>query len=232
MYLFPTLYKGSLEKRYKRFFADVVLESGKRVVAHCPNTGTMESCYSVGSTVYLSHHPDKNRKLHYTWQLTETDGGFIGVNTGIANHIVAQAITAGKITELANYNQVSREVKYSNSRIDFLLENHPFLPDCYVEVKNVTLFNNSELLFPDTVTERGLKHLNSLQSLVDKGYRAIIFFLVNRPEGDYFTVAEKKDPLYASALRKYYFSGLEVVVYRVFTSLECCYISHKVPFKL
>jgi sugar fermentation stimulation protein A len=214
----PPNIKGTLVKRYKRFLADVVLEDGIEVTAHCPNTGSMTSCWEEGDTVYLSPSTNPKRKLPYTWELSKTKGGYIGINTNRPNQIVFEAIENGDIASLKGYKSMKREVKYGeNSRIDILLSDHKTKPDCYIEIKNVTLYDkeNNRLLFPDAVTTRGQKHLLELSKVADSGKRAVMFYLINRPEGDFFSPAKDIDPKYSELLKESKKSGVELLAYRV-----------------
>ncbi len=233
MMQFPSpLVRGTLVQRYKRFFADVTLESGETIVAHCANTGTMKTCGTAGDTVYLLHNPDPKRKLAYSWELTATPLGFVGVNTARPNQVVAAAVEAGHIAELSGYTAVRREVKYgANSRIDLLLQG-PGRPDCYVEIKNSTLLGGDSVLFPDAVTSRGLKHLHELQAVVAQGGRAVMLYFVNRPEGKDFGVADTVDPAYGSGLRAAMAAGVEVLAYRAEHSLTGIKIGAAVPVSL
>lgn len=216
MIKFPsTLIKGKLISRYKRFFADVALENGETITAHCPNTGSMKTCRDEGATVYVIYNPSPTRKLDYTWELTETEGGFILINTHRPNKIVEDAILNGEIPELKGYADLRREVKYGEkSRIDLLLENHKSTADCYVEIKSVTLKDGERAIFPDSVTERGTKHLLELQKTAEQGFRAVIFFLVNRPDVSSFDVAREIDPVYGETFDKVIKNGVEVIVYQ------------------
>jgi len=138
----PKLIPGILLKRYKRFMADVKLETGEVVTAHCPNSGSMQACSEPGSPVYLSYHDNPKRKLKYTWELIEMPASLVGVNTQVPNRLVAESITAGRVEELGGYENISREVRVgSNSRLDILLTGDDKDP-CYVEVKNCTLVLN------------------------------------------------------------------------------------------
>jgi sugar fermentation stimulation protein A len=210
------LQRGVLIKRYKRFFADVRLDStGETVTAHCPNTGSMKSCADPGSPVWLSPAESPERKLRWTWEYTETsDGGLIGVNTARPNAIVEDGFR--NVPELAGYPQAKREVKYGkNSRIDLLLTGHPTRPDCWVEVKNATLILDDSVQFPDAVTERGLKHLEEMTSVVQSGQRAVMLWLVNRPDGRTFRPANGIDPAYAAGVKAARDSGVEFLAWRV-----------------
>jgi len=231
---FPSsLVKGKLISRYKRFFADVKLDNGEVVTAHCPNTGSMKTCRDEGATVYLLHNPSPTRKLDYTWELTETEGGYILINTHRPNKIVEDAILNKEIQELKGYRGLRREVKYGEkSRIDLLLENHATYPDCYVEIKNVTLKQENVGIFPDSVTERGTKHLIELESMVAKGFRAVIFYLVNRPDVKSFDVARKIDPKYCATFDKVINKGVEVVIYQTRISISEIAIDKALPLSV
>jgi sugar fermentation stimulation protein A len=227
-----TLQKAQFEKRYKRFFVDAVLEDGTKVVAHCPNTGSMKSCFTDHCTVWLSSNEDPKRKLKYTLELIETKNGFIGANTSKPNLIVEDAIRLKKIQQVEKYSEIKKEVKYgANSRIDILLTQEG-LKDCYLEVKNVTLYENNFMLFPDAVTERGQKHLMELLNVVKNGSRGIIFFLINRPEGQSFKPADHIDPVYGKLLREVARQGVEVLAYRAHHTLKGIEIHESIPINL
>ena len=227
------LHKGTLIKRYKRFLADVELADGGDVItAHCPNTGSMKTCGAPGDTVFLTHNPSPTRKLKYTWELTKTRGGYIGVNTHTPNALVKAAIANGDIKELAGYAEMKTEVKYGkNSRIDVLLSD-PRKGDCYVEVKNSTLLDGERVIFPDAVSERGLKHIHELVSMVEAGHKAVLFFLVNRPEGKSFAPADAIHPEYGAALREAKAAGLKILAYRAKHSLKGIRVTERVPVRL
>lgn len=214
------LKKGTLIKRYKRFFADVKLEDGQEVVSHCPNTGSMKSCGSPGDTVFLQPSDNPKRKLAYTWEYTQVPGGFIGINTQRPNRIVEAAIREGLIPELRGYESIQREKAYGErSKIDLLLSKKG-LPDCYVEIKNVTLREGNQILFPDAVTERGQKHLREMMQLIRSGKRAVMFYLINRPDGELFAPAQHIDPQYAELYCEAKNAGVEMLHYRAKATLD------------
>lgn len=209
----PTL-EGRFLRRYKRFFADVELADGTLVTAHCPNTGSLKGCLVEGSRAILRDSQDMERKLRYVWQAVEIDGTLINVDTGLPNRVVHEAVTAGAIPELAGYDEARREVKYGvNSRIDLLLSKKRSKKLCYVEVKNTTLAEGRTALFPDAVTERGLKHLGELTNMVAEGHRAVQFFFVSRGDARRFAPADAIDPAYGAALREAARAGVEVLAY-------------------
>ena len=208
------LLKGRLIKRYKRFLADIALDSGEEITAHCANPGSMLGVAIPGAKSWVGRHDDGKRKLPYSWQLTEVDGVLIPINTTNPNRIVAEALEADAIPELAGYGQVRREVKYGEkSRIDFLLDD-PKKGACYVEIKNVHLSRTAGLAeFPDSVTTRGAKHLRELVTVKEAGDRAVMAFVVQRSDCDRFRPAADLDPAYAEALGDAVSAGVELIAY-------------------
>ncbi len=207
------LIPATLIRRYKRFLADVRLEDGREVVAHCPNPGSMMGMKNEGLKVWLEPNDDPKKKLKFGWRLAELpDGHFIGVDTAVPNRAVRAALEAGEVGPLAPYKTVRPEVKYGQaSRIDFLLQ-EAGLPDVYVEVKSVTLMRQQGLAeFPDSVTVRGAKHLAELTQMAAQGHRAVMLYLVQRTDCTRFTLASDIDPAYAAAYRSAVKSGVEVI---------------------
>ena len=215
------LLRATLIKRYKRFLADATLEDGTKITAHCPNTGSMKTCGSPGDIIYLSHDDNPKRKLKYTWELTETKAGFIGVNTQRPNQIVKEAFENKLIKELASYQDIKPEKKKDESRLDFYLSGSlAGEPPCWVEVKNVTLLAGSDVIFPDSVSERALKHIKTLEKIVESGERAAILFVINRREGSFFRAAHEIHLEYAEALARAQKKGVIILIYRVKSSPE------------
>ncbi len=232
MMKFPIpLISGRLIRRYKRFLSDVELESGLQVVAHCPNPGSMLGLADPGNQVWLAPVDSPTRKLKYSWELVDCNGNLVGINTGHANTIVAEAITQGLVSELSGYPKLRREVRYGrNSRIDILLE-APDRPPCYVEVKNVTLKRKRELAeFPDAVTKRGAKHLEELSREVESGARAVNFYLAQRGDCSRFEIAADIDPEYARAYESARGRGVEVICYGCQVTPKSVQLGH--PIKL
>lgn len=231
---FPApLIPGRLIKRYKRFLADVVLDDGREVTAHTANPGRMIGLVEPGRRVYLSRSTNPSRKLPFTWELLEIGSNLIGVNPMLANELVAEALARDGIPEARGYAAVRREVAYGErrSRVDFLLEGGA-RPECYLEVKNVTLLAEEGALFPDAVSERGRKHLLELQDQVAAGKRALLLFVVQRPEPTWVGPAEQIDPRYAEALRSAAEAGVELCAYRARVALEGISLSEALPLRL
>lgn len=223
------LVPGTLIKRYKRFLADIQLDTGEIVTAHLANSGAMLGTSTPGFRVWLSPAAGPGRKLAWSWELVEVDGFLVGVNTQHPNRIVAEAIAAQEIPELAGYDGLKREVKYGvNSRIDILLT-HDARPPCYVEVKNVHLKRDDWAEFPDAVTVRGTKHLHELSQMVSQGARSVMVYLVQREDCLSFRPAGTIDPIYTAALAKAMEDGVEAICYTCQMSLDGLSIGRPLP---
>jgi len=231
-YPLPRLIKGVLIKRYKRFLADVMLNDGTMVTAHCPNSGSMRGCCEPGRPVYLSQSDNPKRKLKYTWELMEMPQTLIGINTLIPNKLVITSIAHGVVPELSGYSQFKAEIKTSDhTRLDILLTRDNG-EKCYVEVKNCTLVEEGVARFPDAVTTRGQKHLDELERLVRKGHRAVIFFLIQRMDARGFKPAADIDPVYAHALARVVKNGVEVIARSAVMTRERISMGEPLPVML
>jgi sugar fermentation stimulation protein A len=230
---FPSpLVRGRLVQRYKRFFADAVLDDGTPVTAHCPNPGAMLGLNAPGLPVWLSRSDDPKRKLAHTLELVEADGGLVGVNTMHPNRLVAEALAAGAIPELTGYESIRREVKYgANSRVDFLLESQG-RPPCWLEVKNCHLRREGSLAeFPDCVAARSLKHLRELTAEVVRGARAVMLFVIQRTDCDAFSACADLDPAYARGLDQAAAAGVEVLCYDCDIGSEAIRVGRRLPWR-
>ncbi len=215
----PPVIFGTLLKRYKRFLADVELEDGRVVTAHCPNTGRMTTCAEPGWRVALSESQNPKRKYRHTWELVHNGACWICVNTGRANAMAFEAVSKGWIPELAGYAEVLREQTFGDSRFDLLLKTGD--KRCYVEVKSVTLLaDDGCYAFPDAVTARGRKHLGGLVDAVEAGHRAAMLFAISRSDGTGFRIAGEIDPDYFRALEAARAAGVEVHAWRAEVSPE------------
>ncbi len=228
---FPSpLIKGTLIKRYKRFLSDIELENGEIITAHCANSGSMMGLKDPGSEVWLSPSDNPKRKLKYTWELVDSGTSLVGINTALPNKIVTEAIRNNRIEALTGYETIRNEVKYGEkSRIDILLSSGK-KPECYVEVKSVTLSRQDGIAeFPDAVTSRGTKHLRELANMVENGHRAAMFYLVQRMDCERFTLAADIDPAYREAFADARQRGVEVYCYDCNISSEGITIRQSIP---
>ena len=214
MHFAAPLIPGTLIRRYKRFLAEIEIGDGRRITAHCPNPGSMLGLADPGLRVWVEPNDDPRRSLGFAWRLVELGGHFVGIDTGLPNRLVAEALAARAVPELAPYETIRREVRYGrNSRVDFLLSATD-LPDAFVEVKNVHLMRRPGLAeFPDSVTARGAKHLDELAAVADSGRRAVLFYCVQRTDCTRLAVARDVDPVYAGAVERARRAGVEVMAW-------------------
>lgn len=231
MFFDTPLLGGTFVRRYKRFFADIRLDNGEPVTAHCPNSGSLKSCLVPGNPVRVSLQDRPGRKLKYTWEMIQINGGWVGINTLLPNRLVSEAIRAGNIERLADFDSLRREVKLGkNSRIDILLERGE--RKCFIEVKNVTLVENEIARFPDAVTERGQKHLRELMKVVKQGDDAVIFFVLQREDARIFSPADDIDPEYGKLLRRAVKSGVKLLAYQASVNPTGIFLARPVPPEL
>ncbi len=208
------LISARLVRRYKRFLADAVLEAdGREVTVHCPNPGAMTGLAEPGMRIWLEPNDDPRRKLGHGWRLVELTGGHLaGIDTGVPNRIVGEALRQGSIPLLADYPRVRPEQRYgTRSRIDFLLSGDG-RPDLYLEVKNVHLRRaGSTAEFPDCVTARGARHLGELAATIRAGHRAMMLYVVQRTDCTAMDLARDLDPAYGRAFDAAADAGVEVL---------------------
>jgi len=215
-YPFPPLQGGTLLKRYKRFFADIELDSGKVITAHCPNTGPMTGICHIGGRVMVSHNPSPKRKLAYTWELAEVNDTvptWAGTNTALPNRVMKAVLEARLIPDLGDYTAIQPEVRYGHdgkSRIDFVVSGPEDQSPTYIEIKNTTWAKGTLALFPDTVTTRGQKHLRELMGLIPNAKAAMVYF-INRGDCTDFAPGDEADPTYGDLLRQAIAVGVQVL---------------------
>ncbi|WP_091740111.1 DNA/RNA nuclease SfsA [Phenylobacterium immobile] len=226
------LARGTLVSRYKRFFADVALDDGTMVTAHCPNPGAMLGLNAPGLRAWVSRSDSPTRKLAHTLELVEADGGLVGINTMHPNRLVAEALAADAIPELVGYETIRREVKYGEaSRVDFLLQNKD-RPDCWLEIKNCHLRRTGDLAeFPDCVAARSSKHLRELAAMAAAGDRAVALFVVQRTDCEGFAACAELDPVFARTLDEVSDRGVEVLVYACDITTNSVTISRPLPWR-
>ena len=206
------LLQGTLIKRYKRFFIDIKYQN-KRIIAHCPNSGSMMGLLKEGNQVWFSKTDDPKRKLKYTLQIVSINKSLVGTNTHLTNKIVLEALKNKKIEDLNKFNNIKTEVKFSdNTRFDFLITNKK--EKCYLEVKNVTLVRKKGIAeFPDSITSRGTKHLIELINAKKKGYKAYILYLIQRDDCKNFKIASDIDKIYKNSFDMALKSGVKMLCY-------------------
>jgi len=226
----PPLVRGKLIKRYKRFLSDVQLDNGRIVTAHCTNSGSMKTCIEEGAPVFLTPVNDPKRKTKFTWEMIYINNGWVGVNTGIPNLQSYDAIKAGILPKLSGYTHAKREDTFGNSRFDIFATNEE--EKCFVEVKNVTMKVGDFARFPDAVTTRGKKHLETLATVKKQGMRAVMLYVIQRMDINLFGVAQEIDPDYAEVLQRVHAQGVEILPVQAEVTPEGIEIVKELPFEL
>lgn len=232
------LIAGRLVRRYKRFLADVELAAGEIITVHCPNSGSMLGCREPGSPVLLSVAANPKRKYPHTWELVQSGGCWVGINTARTNALVREALEQGGIAELQPLEEIRAEVKVSaRSRLDFCLTHPvstapPLGRQTYLEVKNCTLVEDGRAMFPDAVTSRGAKHLEELLALRRAGNRAVVLFCVQHGGARSFSPAAHIDPHYAETLARVAANGVEILAYRAIPTPTAIFVDTPLPVHL
>ena len=208
--------RGRLVRRYKRFLADIETDSGDLITVHCPNPGSMRGTDRPGSAVRCSTSENPKRKLRHTLEMIRVGRIWVGLHTLRANQVAERALAAGAIPELRGYANLEREVTASKgSRLDFVLAGHPHDGRrAWVEVKSVTFAEGTTALFPDAVSERATRHLETLTALHQAGDRAVLLYIVQRADCTRVEAAREIDPAYASALEEAARAGVEILAVR------------------
>lgn len=223
------LLRGKLLQRYKRFFADILLDDGRTITAVTPNTGSMKGVCIVGAPVMVSYSDSPTRKIPYTWELVEIAGNWVGINTHLPNALTAEALDKRIIPELAQFKTYRREVRLpSGSRIDFSLDDNGAL----LEVKNVSLVEDGVAMFPDSVTERGTKHLHELMEFITLGAQAYMLYVVQHHQGISFSPADEIDPVYGTTLRDAYQAGVKLIAMKASVSEYEIVLTERLPIDL
>jgi len=219
---------ATILKRYKRFLADINLGE-KTITAHVPNTGSMTSCWEPNWKCALSVSKNPDRKMRHTLELIHNGETWIGVNTMNANKLAKIWLTNNLIPELSGYKTVIAEKKIGLSRMDFYLDDHSDKPACFVEVKNVTLKKDGLAQFPDSVSERGQKHLQELMEIKKSGLRAAMLYVVQREDVVKFTAAGSIDAKYAFLLKDAQAAGVEIYAYQCNMGLKELTLGKRLP---
>lgn len=235
----PPLQRGILLHRYKRFMADIVTEAGETLTLHCPNTGSMKHCTPEGAAVLYSDSGNPRRKYRHTWEAVQVaHGHWAGINTARTNALVAEAILAGRLPALGA-GHLRREVRWGDSRFDLALGGEDGAPPhTLIEVKNVTLgpgpddLDHGVITFPDAVTLRGQKHLQTLMQVVQAGQRAVLVFCVQHTGASEVQPADEIDPKYGALLRQAHQAGVDIMAWKTIISADEMALAEAVPVVL
>lgn len=221
--------------RPNRFLVHARLGGGEEVAAHLPDPGRLEELLVPGRRIWLRPAPrvgrGAGRKTAWTAVLVQTPAGdgLVSVDTTLPNRLVAAALAAGVLPELAGWALERAEAPLGRSRFDFLLA-APEDRRLVLEVKSVTLVEEGVGLFPDAVTARGARHLRELAELAGRpGWQAAVLFVLQRPDAERILAAPEIDPDFAQALAEARAAGVRVLGRRCHVALDRVTLGEPVP---
>ena len=146
------------------------------------------------------------------------------------NLIMREAIQESILAEFRGYETIKSEVTYGGSRLDFRLSGAA--PVTYLETKSVNLVRDGVALFPDAPTQRGKKHLDTLLSIVESGYRASAVFVIQRSDAKSFKPNAVADSNFVKALTAANSAGVDTYAYNCEVNLGEIRIASRVPVEL
>ena len=201
-------------RRSQRFLAEMSLPGGTEELAYCANSGAMTGCLTPGMAAMLWDSAAPERKRRYTLRAVESEAGWIGTDTHLANRIVEEALKLQLVPGLESYCTLAREqLLEAGFRVDFVLTGPQ--GKCLVEVKSATVVEQGVARFPDSATPRGVKHLKALKQQALTGKRSVLLFLIQRADAHSFVVSNSHDPAYAAAFDEAVACGVEVIALAV-----------------
>lgn len=209
--------KATFLSRPQRFLAQMAFPDGTQTLAYCANPGSLNGCLRPGSATLLWDSKDEKRKRRYTWRAIKLDGIWVGTDTHLANRLVEQVLQQQLLSCLSGYEILESEhLVQPGLRLDFLLNGKE--GTCFLEVKSATVVEKGVARFPDSITPRGLKHLEGLTRKAAEGHRAVLLFVVQRGDVQSFTVSNLYHPAYAMAFQKALAAGVEIFAFAVHVS--------------
>ncbi|MCS7223151.1 MAG: DNA/RNA nuclease SfsA [Armatimonadetes bacterium] len=224
------LVHGYLLERRNRFAVSVELDDGRVVSAHLPNSGRLEEVLRFRNECWLVPRPSPKRKTGYDLLICRDGPTLVSVDARLPPVLLSEAWGDGRLHPFGKPLSIEREVTINGHRLDLLVKSRR--GPLWVETKSVTLVVGKVALFPDAPTERGQVHLKVLESLVQKGARAAVFFVIQRPDAQYFSPNETADPVFAQLLRRVFLSGVLVKAYSCWVTLSGAGILRSVPVRL
>jgi sugar fermentation stimulation protein A len=222
--------EGRFVARDNRFRVTIEID-GQQVWAHLPNSGRLGELLLPGRRAMLIERHSPGRLTHFDLAMIQAEGQWVSMDARLPNDLVEEALRAGRLSALAGYTRLKREVTYGASRLDFSLAADG-CPPCLLEVKSVTLIVDGLACFPDAVTTRGRRHVEELVVALAEGYRAVVVFVVQRPDAEGFRPHDESDPDFGRALRWAVRQGVEVYAYACRVEPGCVEIDRPLPVHL
>ncbi len=217
---------GTFLERPNRYLAEVEVE-GEPVQAHVPDPGRLPGLLLAGRRVRLVDNPGPKRKTRYTLVLVRHESHWVSVFPAFANKLVGDALDKGELDFFKDYKGFSAEVKMGKSRFDFKLKFSE--GPAYVEVKSVSLVEETVGKFPDAPTERGRKHLMELIDLKKEGTRTAVILVSQRSDTRSITCNDEVDPKFGEWFRKAHSAGVEFYGFNCRVSPSSLSLNKQVP---
>jgi len=220
---------GRFLRRLNRFAA-LVEVGGRETVAHLPNSGRMTELLVPGHAVLLVERFGPARKTAFDMVLVAYQGRWVSVDSRLPSELAFVALQQRALLPWADYSEVRREVRYSESRLD--LELREGARRCLIEAKSVNLVCDGRALFPDAPTQRGARHLQTLMHAARAGIGAGVVFVIQRDDARSLAPFDAADPQFGRLLREAAHSGVQVHAYRCNVSPRAIALGDEVPVEL
>ena len=196
---------GVFLARPNRFIAHVQID-GREEVCHVKNTGRCRELLPPGAEVWCQESDNPARKTKYDLITVKKGDRLINMDSQAPNTAAREWLLAGGLGEIS---ELRPETVHGDSRFDF-----SFMKDgkrCFLEVKGVTLENDSVCAFPDAPTERGTKHLRGLTRAAEEGFGAYVLFVVQMENVRYLHPNDATDPAFGKTLREAAEAGVKIL---------------------
>lgn len=225
--VYKDIIKGTFIERPNRFIGKVWID-GRIETVHVKNTGRCRELLNNGASVILEKSNNPNRKTNFSLISVYKNEKLINIDSQAPNFVVYEALKNNLIDGFI-CDDIKREVTYKKSRFDLFFQND--IPT-FMEVKGVTLFEDSTALFPDAITQRGTKHLNELVEAKKEGYGAYVFFLIQASGINLFTPNIERDPIFAEALKNAHKNRVGIFAYTSLVTENSITIGNKISISL
>lgn len=231
---YQNIIEGIFIDRPNRFVASVEI-GGKQERVHVKNTGRCRELLIPGTEVYLEDFTERmgSRKLRYSLVGVNKQGLMINMDSQAPNQVAKEALICGRpiLPQMKCLTEVKGEQTYGSSRLDFYVKDETGA-EGFVEVKGVTLEENSIAKFPDAPTERGIKHIRELIHAKKQGYCAYLFFVIQMKGIIDFQPNDRTHAAFGDSLREAEKAGVVLLAYDCRVTKDSMTLDQPVPINL
>lgn len=218
---------GTFLSRPNRFIAQVLIEGVEETV-HVKNTGRCKELLIAGVRVYLQDCDSPKRKTRYDLIAVEKGDLLVNMDAQAPNKVFREWADSGLFRQ--DLSLLKSEQKYGDSRFDFYWEGGDSRG--FVEVKGVTLEQDTIACFPDAPTERGVKHINHLIQAKSEGYEASICFIIQMEGMTLMTPNDVTHPQFGEALGRARTAGVDIIAVGCHVTADTLTAGELVPLRL